>query len=208
MERDIQACRYTITPITVDDEFVQDPATWLAQKAAKYELTWLLAHAYNGVIWGKREDERLALSSEAFPDVSPPLLVTTLQQVRLFGKDAELMLWRDGENKWRGRLLDDRGAANDGWRFDEAQVLWGDRQEGEKQDFTLVAEGRQGLRHAVPLAMTEIPFDSPDVKHDRWHPLRLNARQYVDHDQDGMAFIVQGRLVKLDAIERQGGSNG
>ena len=39
----------------------------------------------------------------AFPEVSPKLRAKTLQQARLFGSDAEVLLWRDGDGAWMAR---------------------------------------------------------------------------------------------------------
>ncbi len=208
MSREIKdGWSYSVTPVEVDAEFANDPSAWLAKKAVAHGLTTLLAHADDGVIWGRVTDGRLALSGNAFPGVSPPLQAVTLQQARLFGEQAELLVWRGGEGNWHGRLLDDNGTGRSGWCFDEAQLQWGDHQEEEKDGFTLVAEGQEGLRHAVPLPAAQT-FDSPKKKDDRWHPLRLGVRHYLERDEeDGTLIIVQGRLTRLWAEGRKEGSN-
>ena len=208
MCREIKEWSYSIAPVEVDTEFADDPAGWLAKKAVAHGLTTLLAHADDGVIWGRVADGRLALSGNAFPGVSPPLRAVTLQQARLFGEQAELLVWRDGEGNWHGRLLDDDGTERSGWCFDEAQLQWGDHQEGEKDNFTLVAEGQEGLRHAVPLSAADIHFDPAGKKRERWHPLRLGVRHYLESDEGGTLIIVQGRLTRLWAEEgRKEGSD-
>ena len=207
MKRAIVECRYAVEPIRdVDPAFADDPkATWLVRQARAHELTTLLAHADDGVIWGRVIGGQLALSSQAFIDVSPPLRVSTLQQVRLFGKQAELLVWRDGNREWRARLLrDEEGVSDDQWRFDESQLLWGDHQEGKSVNgFTLVADGQQGLRHAVPLPARDIHFGPSG-----WHPLRLKVRHYLARDEDGVLVIVQGRLVELQVEEWKEDLNG
>ena len=126
MRRKIVECGYSITPMEVNNEFADDPAAWLVKKAAAHGLTTLLAHADDGVIWGRMGGEQLALSGNAFPKVSPPLRTITLQQARLFGEHDELLLWRGGDNQWYARLLDDNGTELQGWCFDEPQLQWGD----------------------------------------------------------------------------------
>ena len=207
MSREIIECSYSITPVEVEAGFADGPADWLAKKAVAHGLTTLLAHADDGVVWGRVTDGRLALSSKAFPKVSPPLRAITLQQARLFGKQAELLVWRDGEDNWHGRLLDDDGTERSGWRFDEPQLQWGDRKEEERDGFTLIAEGQEGLRHAVPLPAADDSFDKAGKKRERWHPLRLGVRHYLERDEDGTLIIVQGRLTRLWAEGRKEGSD-
>jgi CRISPR-associated protein (TIGR03984 family) len=203
MKREIKDHHYSVKPVVVDTEFVRGPASWLVGQAIAHGLTTLLAHADDGVIWGQAVGEQLVLSGHAFPDVSPLLRAVTLQQARLFGERAELLVWRDGNGAWRARLLDDEGMEKSGWCFDETQLQWGDRQEGEKDSFTLVCEGQEGLRHAVPLPAAGIPFDPPSRKRDRWHPLRLGVRHYLERDEDGMLVVTQGRLTRLWAEGRK-----
>ena len=210
-ERKIVPCRYsTQTDFDIDPGFADDPdVTWLLRQAQTYGLTTLLAHADDGVIWGQVVKDKLALSGQAFPDVSPPLRSVSLQQLRLFGEQAELFVWKEDQDQWRARLLQDQGDPVDGqWRLDEAQLLWGDHPEGEEGGFTLVADGQQGLRHAVPLPASEIwPDDSEKIRSAPWHPLRLTVRHYLERDDDGMLVIAQSRLVKVRAEQPEEGSN-
>ena len=200
MKREIVECRYAVDPIPdVDPAFADDPrSTWLVGQAQAHGLTTLLAHADDGVIWGRVTGGQLALSGRAFPDVSPRLRSSTIQQVRLFGEQAELLIWRDGDGEWCARLLrDEEGVSDDQWRFDESQLLWGDHQVGESvKGFTLVADGQQGLRHAVPLPAQDVHFGPAG-----WHPLRLKVRHYLVRDNDGMLVVIQGRLVELQVEE-------
>ena len=94
------------TPSTLDtlgeQTFANDEAlmAWLTEQAGDYELTTLLAHADDGVIWGKF-DQGWQLSSANFPDNSPPLRLETLQGCRMFAETAEVYLWRDEQDKWQ-----------------------------------------------------------------------------------------------------------
>jgi CRISPR-associated protein (TIGR03984 family) len=207
MKRATVECCYAVEPVRdVDPAFADDPkATWLIRHARAHGLTTLLAHADDGVIWGRVASGQLVLSGQAFPDVSPLLRASTLQQVRLFGEQAELLVWRDGDGEWLARLLrDEKDVSDDQWCLDECQLLWGDHEAGESVDgFTLVADGQQGLRHAVPLPARDILFGPPG-----WHPLRLKVRHYLARDEDGMLVIVQGRLVELQVEEWKEDLNG
>ncbi|MBN1657451.1 MAG: TIGR03984 family CRISPR-associated protein [Anaerolineae bacterium] len=202
MERNIVTCDYTIDVISDVAGLATSPGAWLAAQAGTYHLTTLLAHADDGVIWGRMEGGKLITSHDAFDEVSPELRAGTLQQARFFGEDAELLAWRDGDGAWHARLLRDRAiGSGPGWCLDEAHLQWGDHQEEEEEKgFTLVAEGREGLRHAVPLSASAIPF-APE---GGYHPLHLGVRHYLTQDQaDGALLITHSRLTGLDARGRK-----
>lgn len=187
---------------------------WLKDKAEKHTLTYLLAHADDGVIWG-RVDDQLVTSYEALhsdkvqaewvewdsPRIVaakkslPPLRIETLQQARLFGEKAELFIWKDGDGAWHSRLIQDAEKdTTPAWleSFDEPQMLWGTH--GTKLDhgFTLLEDGAQGLRHAVPVPLKL--SDSPQ-RFGETTPPRLVVRHYLN--KDGFAQVVVSRLVKF-----------
>jgi CRISPR-associated protein (TIGR03984 family) len=168
---------------------------WLAAQAQDHNLSTLLAHADDGVIWGRVEAGIVHTSARAFKDVSPPLRALTLRQARLFGPSGELLLWRVNGG-WRARWLKDGDAATDGYDaaeyYDEAQLLWGNRYEATRAGFTLVAEGQQGFRHAPPL---EVPTDAFARDH---HPLQLWVRHYLAPDPEtGLLEIGAARLLDV-----------
>ncbi|KKD34767.1 MAG: CRISPR-associated protein Csx19 [Limnoraphis robusta] len=189
-----------------DTEIIVDTQTlysWLQDKAKEQELKYLLAHADDGVIWGKFDQdgnlitanpskELFPNSEELFPKHNLPVLRSqTLQQCRAFGENAEVMLWKVGDH-FKARLIKDDN--NPEHLPDENQILWGTQPEGEKNGFTLVSDGSQGLKHAVPL--TDITFQGKDYR-----PLRLKVRHYIDDDQSGVARIYLSRLVHLESVK-------
>lgn len=165
---------------------------WFEAQPAVGKEAWLLAHADDGVIWGKLQDGKLVASNDAFFHVSPPLRIERLQEAWLFGEKAEVRIWREGK-EFRAIRIEDQDLE---WAeaFDEDYILWGTKIENKNKGFTLVAEGRQGLRHAVPLDLSENDFGKKGFPK---HPLRLRVRHYIDYDEDGRAFIRISRLVKL-----------
>jgi len=169
-------------------DFAADPSGWFQKQAGVGDGAWFLAHADDGVIWGEVRADGLHLSGDAFPQISPPLRAVTLQQARLFGPNAELLLWKN-DAAWRARLVQD-GAGEDGEYYDETHLLWGTAMEEQRDGFTLLREGKEGLRHAPPL---------PPAVH---LPARLRVRHYLAYDPDGQAYIACSRLV---GIENQGG---
>ena len=165
-------------------EVGQSLAGWLTQQATRAgETAWLLAFADDGVIWGKVENGQLALSA--------PLDSVTLQTLHLFGELGELRLWK-GEDGLTGCWLMDQPEVA---FIDRDYILWGTQVEQPGEAFSLVADGRQGLRHAVPLALKE-----SDTLSSR--PLRLATRGYLAEDGDGQVYISLSRLVKLFDIRK------
>jgi CRISPR-associated protein (TIGR03984 family) len=166
----------TVQPLSPFSD--EDVKGWLEKQAATHDLKWFLAHAEDGVIWGHREDQALLLSSDV-ADISPPLHATTLQTARLFAPHAELLLWRDGDSQWHACLINDAASIEGStWHeaIDETQILWGTKLEKRNGDFTLMSDGAQGFRHAVPLKV-EGDYN------EQIRPLRLHVRHYLSEDE-------------------------
>jgi len=166
---------------------------WLAGQM-NAQRPWLLAHADDGVIWGKRQpDGKLALSSDVFhdpkqyPEVAVKLRAETLQEARVFGPGGEVRLWRTDKG-FAARLLTDEGLGLKALP-DEKHLLW---YQGtpvavhSDAGFALLQEGARGQRHAPPL----IPQGGQRPK--------LVVRHYVDYDTEGQAYIALSRLVNLE----------
>lgn len=175
------------------DGFVTDPAGWFAGHSDNCRRALFLAHADDGVIWGRLQDNCLVTSSELFESfkVSPPLRAVTLQDAYLFSEIGEVRVWRMEGGFHACRITDtnDESAAS----YDEAHILWGTRAEDRESGFTLLADGRQGLRHAVPL---NVPASSFDEK-SQYRPLRLFLRHYLANDRDGCTRVYLSRLLGL-----------
>lgn len=170
---------------------------WLQEQAKEHNLIYLLAHADDGVIWGAiQKDGALKTSFEAAQGIAkvtavcPPLRLQTLQLARLFGKNAELLLWRGGDNVYHARLIEDvKEESPADWKesYDESHMLWGRRSIALHDGFTLLEDGSQGLRHAVPLASDLI----------KQH-VQLIVRHYLA-DED-FAHVTASRLVALKPL--------
>lgn len=174
----------------------RDIADWLGEQAAALGPAWLLAHADDGVIWGRWSPGRgLVTSAEAardHPEAAgcPPLRWLTLQQVRLFSGIGELLLWRDGYGAPHARLTSDVVTGEPHWResFDEPQRLRGTRGTPLAHGFTLLEDGQQGMRHAVPFSLP--PDISPDT------PPCLRVRHYLANEP--LARVTASRLLGIE----------
>lgn len=200
--------------------------SWLREQATSYQLKYLLAHANDGVIWGRFDNGRLTTAEQVFYPCDfnvyfPKLRLLTLQQCRIFGEKAEVLLWQTGRG-WKARLIhylntwelkEERDVGSGKYKcfkipgrdrdlelIEESQILWGTQKEtgkrgedGQRNGFTLVSDGSQGLKHAVPL--TNIPFSKD--KNLLYRPIRLLVHHYIDYDDSGVARICLSRLVNL-----------
>lgn len=165
---------------------------WLVDRAKEHGLRWLLAHTDSGVIWGEYDPQvdNLRLSPATLSEKS-------LQQLRLFSENAELLLWRDG-SAWRWRVLaDTRPDAQSSTArqdcFDEPQLLWGSDQGKGADGFMRLSEGAEGQVHTPPA------LPGPEKQAARQQPPRLAlvVRHYFAADDDGQAYIAYSRLVRL-----------
>ncbi|MCB0174063.1 MAG: TIGR03984 family CRISPR-associated protein [Anaerolineae bacterium] len=197
MKRAISPIQSEVTAAPVA-EFAANPESWLAQQATQHQLKYLLAHADDGVIWGVFDGNRFAFSSGVAPN-SPDFRTETLRSLRLFGEQAELLLWRD-DTIWHSRLVVD-GAGPARPSFTENQMLWGTEKKGGSAGFTWLVDGSQGQSHAVPLDLTDEHFNRPGL--DLFRPVRLRVRHYLGREAGsaGMQRIILSRLVDLYAEE-------
>jgi len=194
-----------------------DLLSWLQTQALELRKiavpVWLLAHSDDGINWGVLDQSgdlivsRKALAdSENDPSLSlqqkdeignalkacPELRAATLQQARLFNTKVERLLWRDGDGNFHSRVIADVAAKDQAdWSeaFDEPQVLWGSHGVGLKHGFTLLRDGAQGLRHALPCGLA-IKSDGSTTSP------RLVVRHYLAKDEV-FARVVSSRLTAL-----------
>ncbi len=178
-----------------------DLTTWLNSQAESYKLTTLLAHADDGIIWGKYLNG-WQLAHDHFPVISPQLRLDTLQECRMFHDAAEVYLWRDEANTWQARLIQD-SEGNKHTIIDEAQLLWGTDCKSEAHGFSHLYDGTMQNQHTPPLTLEQLSFDEDH----NFRPVRLWVRHYLDSDANielpdkfkvGLTYIAYSRLVTLD----------
>ncbi len=179
----------------------KEPAEWFAQQE-KLQDGWLLAHATDGVIWGRLTTEngekRLDLSCDAgFDEVKTRLDFNTLEQARLFNESGEIRVWRTG-NDFEARWIEDKADAD---YFDDPYLLWGTQATpSPDKNFTLLRDGQEGLLHAVPGDWPNLHFSGMN------RPLALLIRHYIAYDEMGQAYIALSRLVKITMKEENDAS--
>ena len=182
-------------PDKMPDDINSNIKVWLLDQAKANNLSWLLAHANDGVIWGEVGSDGLHLSDVLF---GPNLQTKSLQTARLFGETGELLLWRSDDG-WKARLVKD-GEGEVKEYYDEGQLLWGtDVEKSEdgsilsKDGFILLRHGAEGLCHAPPLRL----------QNANKLPLQLNVRHYLNYDEDGQAYVEFTRLVSICGFDER-----
>ncbi|MEC4805715.1 MAG: CRISPR-associated protein Csx19 [Jaaginema sp. PMC 1079.18] len=176
----------------VENEITQ----WLEDRAKEHHLNYLLAHADDGVVWGRFKQDGILITQTEPQDLLSKykfaeLRWSTLQQCRIFSEQAEVLLWKVNEQP-KARLINDRNLSKDNY-ICETQILWGTHgKKDEKNKFTLLWDGKQGLRHAVPF--TDIELETEGKLKNR---VGLEVRHYLDYDDSGVARIYLSRLVDL-----------
>lgn len=150
------------------------------QYTKQYGLKYFLSHHDDGVIWGVFDgDWKLS----AGRDPSPGFHLATLQNCRIFGPEAEILIWKK-DHRLMSRLL----AEGEGDLFeyvDHLQILFGDTVQESDGIFSLLREGEQGMLHFLP-----VPDATPRSG--------LIIRAYIDYDAQGVAFYRWHRLVGIE----------
>lgn len=203
LNRRIEPAAISLTTYT-PGQIGENPKAWL-EKQAQDGMT-LLAHADDGVIWGKVMGTEIVLPN--IPDfVQAELRPITLQMARLFNEETELFLWRAGEGVWQARQVTDLAVGSQGGdegfasAFDEQQVLWGTGIVGFDGEFSLAEDGEEGFHHAPPVRQPEGLFGSHErLRGER--KLRLNVRHYLAEDEHtGWLRVALSRLIGVGMEE-------
>jgi CRISPR-associated protein (TIGR03984 family) len=160
------------------------------------ELAWALAHSDDGVTWGRFDTAAKIwrLGDQAAPQVSPPIRLETLQELRLFGPTCEVLIWRTAQGL-RGRTLRDADASTDKGEdalapLVEDRLVLGERVVAScAHDFTHVGD-RTGAEQVLPILVTDKQLHAGQVKLQVRHHFELDA-------ETGAARVTVTRLVDL-----------
>jgi CRISPR-associated protein (TIGR03984 family) len=158
-------------------------------------FSWLLSYCHDGVTWGRLNGHQSwQLSSMFFPDLCPTVSESNLLEIRLFGTEREILIWRNGYG-FSGRCIIDMQEQDNNTPFcpdDEIRILLGSKvMDSPKEGFTRVGMAG-GKEQAVPLECMENDFNSGS-----W-PLRLMIRHYFEEDHvTGSVRLAASRLVNV-----------
>jgi len=184
-----------ILPAPTDDNVRE----WLTKQMKENNITFLLAFADDGVIWGRMDNGSLVIAHETTQKEErknyTELRGKTLQQAYAFSDKMEVRLFRDELNAWKAWKIEDEGEII----IKESQVLWGDKLDEDKNQPThpgfmrLLAE-----RKGIPPQIVPIKDDFDATK-----CVRLEVRHMVKHNDDGEAYVELSRLAGLSVGEKK-----
>lgn len=170
-------------------------------------LVWALAHCDDGVTWGRRSGPGAPswnFGNQFFPDVSPAIRRERLQELRIFGTDAEILIWRT-DSGLRGRMLREndppagRNLSDPLRPSDESRIVRGDRLIGTSESGFSRITDRTGAEQVIPIEVSDQQLQKRSV--------RLCVKHYYNQDgESGAVRIVATRLVKLTAEDTTDGS--
>lgn len=169
---------------------------WLAGRAESPalgpELHWALAHSDDGVTWFRRDPNGWRSGHGVYPEISPPLRAPRLQELRVFGVEAEVLIWR-AEGGLRGRLATDAAVEKDAPPpLDEARLLRGEgpgvAMAGEFTHVQDAAGAEQVLPLLWPCQVAERPA--------------LRCRHYFECcPETGVSRVALTRLLEVCTLE-------
>lgn len=160
----------------------------------EFSPRWAFALCHDGVTWGRLDGDDWSMADARFDDLCPPVTEDNLRELRVFGPDGEVLIWRSGTG-FKGRFLQDApGPAEPYVRpMVERQILLG-RPRKERGSFTRVASV-SGREQVLPLTVsgnTSRP------------PFRLVVKHYLTReDETGVVKVAVSRLVGLE-VDKHG----
>jgi CRISPR-associated protein (TIGR03984 family) len=160
----------------------------------EFSPRWALALCHDGVTWGRLDRDNWTMANTCFRGLCPPVTEDNLQELRVFGKEGEVMVWRVGTG-FKGRFLKDTTGPAEPYLqpMVEWQILLGIPKE-ERNSFTRVASV-SGREQVLPLTVKGTPIRPP---------FRLVVKHYLTReDETGIVKVAASRLVDLE-VEKNG----
>ena len=146
----------------------------LSELLAAHGLRYVLVYALDGVLWGSTAQDGLQWGDT--PQYSQCSSQPQFwQEVRCFGENAELHLWRTDAG-WRGRLVALGAGQTAGYVQRVPYLLWGGRSKNNpapQDGFAVLAEALKGIRQVAPTLPSGVA------------PSRLLVRHFYQPDRDG-----------------------
>lgn len=196
----IARCRISV----LDEAACRRYLAWLAGETDRPDgadgVAWALGHFDDGVTWGRwdRETTSWATCHDVAPDVSPEIRAATLQELRLFGDDREVLIWRTPMGL-RGREVTETDDLKEEAALaptNESRVLRGSQVRAVLENGFSHVKDLTGARQVLPIQVTDEQLRSQRV--------RLTVRHYFERDDGtGAVRVALTRLVAL-----RGGEHG
>lgn len=150
-----------VAPVGVELSPAEWLLQWRSQQSRPVAEHFVLAHANDGVIWGRLFDDGLRVAERHAGDPWPELRWSTLLDLRAFGPAGEVRLWRGREGSLRGYSIEDweldESLVNYSHSIDREYLLLGKRTEALAPTGLFERRrGRGGEQHAAPSGFTKM----------------------------------------------------
>jgi len=157
-------------------------------------ITWLLAHCHDGVTWGcLHDDQSWRKSSVFFPALCPCISKSNLLEIRLFGLEQEILIWRT-ENGFSGRRLFDSPETEPCGPCrpdDERMILLGSQVLEKTNDGFTHVRTKSGMEQVFSLEFTDKEYAEGCLPY-------LMVRHYFEQDDEtGAVRVAASRLVNV-----------
>jgi CRISPR-associated protein (TIGR03984 family) len=184
---------------TLDNVACQAYVKWVIERLKPDEnlkdIAWLLAHCHDGVTWGLFDNiiNDWLLSSTPFPKLCPRISESNLLEIRLFGLEREILIWRT-KSGFSGRSMVDKPGQkkNDPCRpDDEIRILLGDQVMATTKDGFTRVRTKSGMEQAIPLVCTDRDYAEGRM------PCLLMRHYFAQDDETGIVRVAASRLVNV-----------
>lgn len=157
-----------------------------AQADTGFTPAWALALCTDGVTWGRLEDTGWVMGDTHYKDLCPRVTLENLLELRIFGKNGELLLWRE-DSRLSGRILIDQDSSELHYPpLKEKHILLGEPTGDYRGSFSRM-RNKAGCEQALPLI----------IKNGA--RCRLIIKHYMTQDAEtGAVRITASRLSGLE----------
>ena len=149
---------------------------------SRLPIAWVLAHADDGVIWGRVEDKQLLLRGQCLSRSRSRVAADDVTAGSTLRASRRAITWRDGDKFHIRRIMDGEKTPDNTLSL-ETYWLWGTQAVGSAGGFKLLEDGAQGLHHAPPISAL-----------GEGQRLALLVRHYLAYDAEGRTRIAASRL--------------
>ncbi|OJX90103.1 MAG: CRISPR-associated protein [Paludibacter sp. 47-17] len=154
------------------------------------QKAWFIAYLFHRVVIGKFVNHEFVYYKQEDKDVT----LEKILKLRVFNKDAELLVWRNNQGKYKARLRKD-GEGEEQGVVDARQVMFGTETKPTENDvnFSCLTEKR-GTEIILPLKDLEI--SDSDINEGKGR-LCIHTRSYIGYIDEMQATYEDVRFVEF-----------
>lgn len=196
-----QTTKSSLTTFDFENINCIDVQNWIKRECNFDKEAFILIFQDNGVIWGKFTPNNKSISLSCGMAAPESVENELFQQLYVFNQSGQIHVWKDSLGFHGTKIVDDIMEGIEEATFDQSLYLWGTGVIEKKNGFSLLADGKQGMNHAVPIEdLTDDQFIDPKendgTDEERSRKILLNIRNYIGYVKDnGAAYVKYHRLL-------------